>query len=144
MTRKKPARVNQWKLDNEAFLAEKAKEEGLAVLDNGVIVQVLEKGHGTVHPKPALVLRYALSGSNISGKDRAIILGALGYLILPVDLLPDFIPGVGLTDDVAALTFAVWKVMRNITPEVRVQADAKVRELFGDYDKDDIDISFPD
>ena len=92
----------------------------------------------------AFVLQYALFGSNVSGKDRAIILGALGYLILPVDLIPDFIPGVGLTDDVAALTFAVWKVMRNITPEVRSKADAKVRELFGDYDKDDIDISFPD
>ena len=67
MSRKKPARVNQWKLDNEAFLAEKAKEEGLAVLDNGVIIQVLEKGHGTVHPKPGSLVYVRYTGRLIDG-----------------------------------------------------------------------------
>lgn len=91
----------------------------------------------------AFVLYYALAGDNISKKERLIILGALGYVILPYDLLPDFLPVVGLTDDIAALTYAVWKVAGNITPEVRSKADAKVRDIFGDYEDKDIEISFP-
>lgn len=91
----------------------------------------------------AFVLYYALSGDNVSKKERLIILGALGYVILPYDLLPDFLPVIGLTDDIAALTYAVWKVIGNITPEVREKADAKVRDIFGDYDSKDIEISFP-
>lgn len=91
----------------------------------------------------AFVLYYALAGDNISKKERLIILGALGYVILPYDLLPDFLPVVGLTDDIAALTYAVWKVAGNITQEVRSKADAKVRDIFGDYEDKDIEISFP-
>ena len=68
MTRKKPARVNQWKLDNETFLAAKAQEEGMTVLDNGVIIKVLEKGHGTVHPKPGSLVYAHYTGRLIDGK----------------------------------------------------------------------------
>ena len=68
MTRKKPARVNQWKLDNEAFLAEKAKEEGVTVLDNGVIIQTLEKGHGSIHPRPGSLVYAHYTGRLIDGK----------------------------------------------------------------------------
>lgn len=92
----------------------------------------------------ALVLWYALFSDKVPGKDRALILGALGYLVLPLDLIPDFIPAAGFTDDIAAITFAVWKVFKNITPEVRARADAKVRSIFGDYDAADIELSFPD
>ena len=67
MSRKKPARVNQWKLDNETFLAAKAQEEGVTVLDNGVIIQVLEKGHGTVHPKPGSLVYVRYTGRLIDG-----------------------------------------------------------------------------
>ena len=67
MSRKKPVKANQWKLDNEAFLAEKAKEEGLTVLDNGVIIQVLEKGHGSVHPKPGSLVYAHYTGRLIDG-----------------------------------------------------------------------------
>ena len=68
MSRKKPARVNQWKLDNEAFLAEKAKEEGVTVLDNGVIIQTLEKGHGSIHPRPGSLVYAHYTGRLVDGK----------------------------------------------------------------------------
>ncbi len=63
----------------------------------------------------ALVLYYALQSPTITKKDKLIIYGALGYLILPIDLLPDFLPG-GYTDDVAGLAIAIFKIARNITP----------------------------
>ena len=44
----KKKRTNPYKEANEAFLAEKAKEEGIVALDNGVLYKVLEEGHGAM------------------------------------------------------------------------------------------------
>jgi len=88
----------------------------------------------------ALVLYYALESPEITSRDKALIWGALGYLILPLDLIPDLLPVSGLTDDVAALMLALYKVAKNITPEVRGKAEIKLREWFGDYDRREIHI----
>lgn len=39
-----------------------------------------------------------------------MVLGALGYLILPADLIPDYIPVMGFTDDAAAIAYVLKKV----------------------------------
>ena len=88
----------------------------------------------------ALVLYYALQSPTISKKDKLIVYGALGYLILPIDLLPDFLPG-GFTDDIAGLAIAVYKIARNITPDVRDKAKSKVEEWFGEVSPDTFDIT---
>ena len=51
----------------------------------------------------ALLLYYVLKNPATSTKDRAKIIGSLGYFILPLDLIPDWIPVAGYTDDLAAL-----------------------------------------
>ena len=86
----------------------------------------------------ALVLYYALGDPKISAKDKTIIWGALGYFILPLDLLPDFIPVAGYTDDVAALLLAVYKVAKCITPQTKLRAEKKLHDWFGDYDRGEI------
>lgn len=86
----------------------------------------------------ALLLYYALQDPQISRKDKGMILGALGYFLLPLDLMPDFLPAIGYTDDIAALAFAVYKVINCITPQVKGQAEAKVYEWFGDVDQSDL------
>lgn len=83
----------------------------------------------------ALILFYVLKSGTTSKADRAKILGALGYFILPMDLIPDWIPIAGYTDDLAALTWAVYAVAKNITPEVRRSAREKLSEWFGEYDE---------
>ena len=88
----------------------------------------------------ALVLYFALQSPSISKKDKMIIYGALGYLILPIDLLPDFLPG-GFTDDIAGLAVAIYKIARNITPDVRAKAQAKVTEWFGKVSPETFDIT---
>ena len=88
----------------------------------------------------ALLLYYALQSPTITKKDKMIIYGALGYLILPIDLLPDFFPG-GYTDDVAGLAIAIFKIARNITPEVRAKAEAKVHQWFGKVNPETFDIT---
>jgi len=78
----------------------------------------------------ALTLYYELNDPNISMADKAVIIGALGYFILPLDLIPDAIPVVGFTDDLAALTAAYQFVKDNITPEIEMKVEEKMREWF--------------
>ena len=55
-----------------------------------------------------LMLRKIFSGefSDYSWSDLAWVLGGLGYLVMPIDAIPDVIPVVGLTDDAGALGIA--------------------------------------
>lgn len=63
----KSKKTNQYKIDNENFLRAKALEEGVTVLDSGVIIEVLEKGHGSVHPKPGSLVYVRYTGRLIDG-----------------------------------------------------------------------------
>ena len=87
----------------------------------------------------ALLLYYVLRNPGTPRADRTKILGALGYLLLPMDLIPDFLPMAGYTDDLAALTWALYSVAKNITPEVKIQAREKLGEWFKDYSESDLD-----
>jgi uncharacterized membrane protein YkvA (DUF1232 family) len=50
-----------------------------------------------------------------SWKAKASAIGALAYLVSPIDAIPDVIPIAGLTDDVAVILFAI----RQIGPELK-------------------------
>lgn len=78
----------------------------------------------------ALTLFYTLADENTPAKYKAIIAGALGYFILPFDLLPDFLPFTGMADDWAALLAAVSYVSTAITPEIKAKAKLKLAEWF--------------
>lgn len=78
----------------------------------------------------ALLLYYVLIDSNVPITIRITIAGALGYLILPFDLIPDFVFGLGFTDDIAALYYVVEQVQAYRTPEIDNKVEAKMRELF--------------
>ena len=87
----------------------------------------------------ALLLYYALESPTISTMDKAIIYGALGYFICPIDIVPDIIPFIGLTDDIAVLAWAFSRVKRNVTDMTREKAKTKLKIWFGDYDEKEID-----
>lgn len=77
-----------------------------------------------------LVLYYVLVSPNVSVKNKSIICGALGYLILPADMLPDFIPALGFTDDFAAILLANEAIKSSVTPEISEKARRKTEEIF--------------
>ncbi|MDE0395752.1 MAG: YkvA family protein [Gammaproteobacteria bacterium] len=76
----------------------------------------------------ALAFWYCLLDPDTPTRAKAIILAAVGYFILPVDAIPDVIPGVGHADDLGALALAVVAVLFHIKPEHRRRA----RERIGD------------
>ncbi len=71
----------------------------------------------------------AMTDSNTSARHKAILGGALAYFVLPTDMVPDFLAGVGFTDDLAVLTLAVNSAGNAITPEHEAQARAKFRAM---------------
>lgn len=79
----------------------------------------------------ALVLFYTATSDQTPSKKKAIIFGALGYFILPIDLIPDALPIVGFSDDLTALYACIKTVYECITPAIRQQAQAKLCEWFG-------------
>ena len=85
----------------------------------------------------ALLLFYLLSEKSVPVKNKLIIMAALGYFILPTDLISDFIPLLGFTDDAAFLSYAVSSVTSAITPEVKEKAKSKIKNIL---DRD-IDLS---
>lgn len=87
----------------------------------------------------ALLLYYVLKSPQVTKADKSKIYGALGYFILPLDLLPDFIPFLGFTDDLSALIWALHTVWKNITPDIKSLAAAKTREWFGNFDEQSVD-----
>ena len=47
-------------------------------------------------------------------KVKAVLLAALAYFVTPIDLIPDFVAGLGFTDDAAVLAMALALVAGNI------------------------------
>lgn len=87
-----------------------------------------------------LLLYYVLTCDEVEQKDKLLIMGALGYLILPFDLIPDGIPGIGFTDDLAALIYAYKAVKVHVTPEMEEKAKKQLQEWFGEFDDQDIEL----
>jgi len=48
---------------------------------------------------------------------KAALVAALAYFVLPLDAVPDVLPGVGFTDDAAVLLTALRMVAGHLRPE---------------------------
>ena len=74
----------------------------------------------------ALVVYCALQSPALPKKDKAKIIAALAYLVLPFDILPDAIPVIGVIDD-AAILWAVLRLLVVIDDSIKAQAAERVR-----------------
>lgn len=68
-----------------------------------------------------------------------LMVGALGYFILPMDIVPDVLGPIGFVDDGAALTFAFERAIALFSGTSIETAMKKTESIMGkDYDKDKI------
>ena len=108
---------------------------------NGLMSKIKEtaKKAGLKAIYMALLLYYALESPTCTTMDKAIIYGALGYFISPLDIVPDILPLIGLTDDIAVLAWAYSRIKHNISDMTREKAKTKLKIWFGDFDEKEID-----
>lgn len=81
-----------------------------------------------------LILVYSLDDPNVPAKAKGVIIGALGYLILPLDLIPDMAPG-GFTDDFGVIAAALAMVAAYVSPETVQKAKDRTASWCGDPEK---------
>lgn len=79
----------------------------------------------------AVQLWYVMQRSDVPASTKAVIMGALGYLIAPLDFLPDFTPLLGYSDDLVAITFALIKVQGYIDDDVKAKSLNLLKKVFG-------------
>lgn len=90
----------------------------------------------------ALILYYTLQSDKVSLADKALIIGALGYLISPIDVIPDAIPIAGLSDDLAALLYVLNKVLVEVPEDIKAKAHDKLSKWFDEDEMSEADSVF--
>lgn len=126
------------------------------IIDTGICVKEYEKQYSeekfwskvtTVAKKAgikviymALLLFYALDSTSLSVKDRALIIGALGYFILPLDIVSDLMPAIGFLDDAAILLAITKLLIVGIDNKVVALAKGKLSQWFGNFNESEIQL----
>lgn len=79
---------------------------------------------------PAFQLYYAQEQDETPGWAKALVYSSLAYFILPVDAVPDPLPG-GYLDDAALMAGTITTIAKYITPVVKRKATIKLNEWLG-------------
>ncbi|RKI98081.1 DUF1232 domain-containing protein [Butyricicoccus sp. 1XD8-22] len=90
----------------------------------------------------ATTLYCALKSPDLPKQQKLLIVGVLGYFILPTDLLADFLPMVGLADDIAIIMKAISVIYSSITDEMKEEGHQLLEKVFGDKYPDSIQGEF--
>lgn len=81
----------------------------------------------------------------ISGKTplkyKAVVIGALGYFICPIDLIPDMMIGTGFLDDASVLLYALSMISESITPDIKSEAKSILHQIF-DFEDNELDSTY--
>ncbi|TXF91369.1 DUF1232 domain-containing protein [Neolewinella aurantiaca] len=86
----------------------------------------------------ALLLYYAFKRDETPAWAKRSIVGVLGYLITPLDVLPDLTPLVGYTDDIGVLGMCLVMVAAYINDDVRMQAREHLARWFPSVQESDL------
>ncbi len=87
----------------------------------------------------ALLLYHAYRRSDTPYWAKSIILGMLGYLVSPIDAIPDLTPFIGYTDDLGVMSVGLVTVAAYINTDVRQQAREKLGKWFPDFEEADVE-----
>lgn len=103
-------------------------------------IQKFSKKAGSTVVYAVLILYFTMQKPEVPLKVKATIAGALGYFILPLDLIPDVAMGIGFVDDLSIITVALFQVAMYVDEDVKKQAKDKLTDWFGEgVDTSEID-----
>ena len=86
----------------------------------------------------ALLMFYAYKRKDTPGWAKKIVIGILGYLISPIDFLPDLTPIIGYTDDLGILSFGLVTIAAFVNEEVRNKARTQLGKWFPAFKEEDL------
>ena len=69
----------------------------------------------------SLLLFYVLQKPDVPKRVKIIVIGALAYFIAPIDAIPDFVAGIGYTDDLGALMAALLQAPLYVNDDVKIR-----------------------
>ncbi len=82
--------------------------------------------------KPLLTFYYVMSCDETSITDKALVYGAILYIVSPFDLIPRRVLSIlGVFDDAAVAALVIKKIQDKITPEIEAAVEATLNEWFG-------------
>jgi uncharacterized membrane protein YkvA (DUF1232 family) len=77
----------------------------------------------------ALSVWYCAKDEETPTAAKGMMLAALAYFVLPTDVIPDFIAGLGYTDDAAVFATLMTLVGRNLKPRHKLAARQDIKRL---------------
>ena len=87
---------------------------------------------GRVATKPILTFYYVMQDSETTTLDKALIYGAIAYIVIPADLLPRKVLGLlGILDDAAVIAYVYKKISNKITAEITNLVENTLDHWFG-------------
>ncbi len=86
----------------------------------------------------ALLLSLAYKRKETPKWAKRIVLGALAYLLAPVDAIPDLSPFLGFTDDLGVLLFGLVSIAGYVNQDVRERAREILGQWIPDLDQEDL------
>jgi uncharacterized membrane protein YkvA (DUF1232 family) len=102
---------------------------GSAAVNGGLLNRLLRRAGRTL-ARPAIQCFEMVIDSHTPHQARLTVLAALTYLLVPLDLIPDFIPVAGFSDDVVAITALVGLCTRYVSPQIRERAERRLNQWF--------------
>lgn len=72
-------------------------------------------------PNFVVLLKRLLADPRVPRKSKLILGGTVLYLVSPVDVIPDFVPGLGQLDDVVVALLALHSILNRVDDEVVVE-----------------------
>ncbi|MEX1317391.1 MAG: DUF1232 domain-containing protein [Synechococcaceae cyanobacterium] len=100
-----------------------------SVVDEALLLRLLRRA-GRLVARPALECLELLLDPDTPSSAKVTVLAALTYLLMPLDLIPDFIPAVGFSDDLVALTALLGICGRHRTEAIRTRAQRRLDRWF--------------
>lgn len=90
---------------------------------DGFAAKVRRFGKRIPFVRDAAAAYYAMLDPNVPVLTRAALVAPLAYLVMPVDAVPDFLAGVGFTDDLVVILAALRSFGNRLGPEHYAKAD---------------------
>ena len=84
------------------------------IVDAGFWKKLLKVAGNIPFAEDAAAAYFCATDPQTPSKVKAVLIAALAYFVMPIDLIPDFVAGFGFTDDAAVLALALSLVAGNI------------------------------